>query len=238
MSTSLYNSAAADGCRVVVGGVGGDHFLCGTWSYYNEALASLNFSDLKRCLVADFEATGVRSTLVRLARRGVLPFAPQPIKTGLRTALRAYQNLRGRRKRGAFWLAPELRDLLEMRRRSHKAVGSPHVRQLGQSALLTSMDHALDAILRELWEKAGSRFQLEIRQPFFDRKFIEFAFETPDRLRSLGNQNKIIHREALRGLIPERLRCREIESELRGRLRLSTSIIARRPDIVSTKGIS
>jgi len=60
--------------------------------------------------------------------------------------------------------------------------------------------------------RSVSRFQLEERSPFYDRRLIEFAFGLPEHLRS-REMGKYVVREAMRGVLPESIRARKDKAE-------------------------
>jgi asparagine synthase (glutamine-hydrolysing) len=62
-------------------------------------------------------------------------------------------------------------------------------------------------------ESLAARHSLEIRRPFYTKEFVEFAFVTPDRLRSIGSRIKVIHTESLKGILPESVRERRTKAE-------------------------
>ena len=55
---------------------------------------------------------------------------------------------------------------------------------------------------RELEERSSSSLQLELRNPFCNEKIIQFAFSTPERLRTRGHTSKWLHRQAMKDLLP------------------------------------
>jgi asparagine synthase (glutamine-hydrolysing) len=67
-------------------------------------------------------------------------------------------------------------------------------------------------------ETIGSRHAIELRRPFYDRAFVEFAFAMPERLRSVGGRIKFIHCESLKGFLPEDVRLRKTKADFTGPL--------------------
>lgn len=218
MATSLFKAAREDGHRVLLGGTGGDHFLTGSLAYYFEELAEANLAGFIRCFTEDARALGARRATARLIRYGLLPFAP--------SALREYggqtlQVLIGEKKRGAYWLSRRMQKILETRRQKFKSMPIQPVRRRGQLGLLLALDYAFDAFGRELWERLISHYALESRQPFLSKEFVEFAFVTPDRLRSFGDQIKLIHRESLKEVLPQMIRQRKTKADFSNVFNLS-----------------
>ena len=80
---------------------------------------------------------------------------------------------------------------------------SPELKRRGQSIQMAILEAAYDALARELEERLSSSLQLELRKPFFNEKIVQFAFSTPERLRLRGNTTKWLHRQAMKGLLPD-----------------------------------
>ena len=58
-------------------------------------------------------------------------------------------------------------------------------------------------VVWDQFSRQSSRLGYEIRTPMYARKFIEFAFSTPERIRLRGDTRKYVHIKALEGLLPE-----------------------------------
>ena len=207
---SIYEIASQRGHRAVLVGVGGDQFLNGSFAYYFEELMQGNFFTVGRCLVKDVQALGAGRACLRLLRCGLVPFAPPTIRKLARSIL---QILTGQFNRQPYWLSAHLQETLNSRRRRTKSKLLPRFERRGQIGLFQGLYYPFDTFGRELMETVGIRNALEIRRPFYDRKFIEFAFATPDRLRSIGKRSKFIHTESLKGLLPENVRLRNTKAE-------------------------
>ncbi len=242
-STPLHQATSNDGHRVVLGGTGGDHFLTGPLAYYFEELTHGNVIAFGRCFAEDVRAIGARRSLVRLLRYGLAPLAPRPIRELLRPK---FQALAEETKRGAYWLSRPLQDILKARRQRFKSQGFPAWRRRGQIGLLQALYYPYDAFAREVGERLVAHQAIEYRQPFYARELIEFAFVTPDRLRSTGDRIKIIHRESLKGLLPEKVRLRNTKAGFSGtfdeklqplRERFTDSLPRERPEWLDSDGM-
>ena len=60
-----------------------------------------------------------------------------------------------------------------------------------------------------LYAQAG----LEMRQPFWNARIVEFALATPERSRLRGQEDKWLHRRAMKGLLPEDVLQRSSKAE-------------------------
>lgn len=194
MAIGLRAAARQEGCRTIVSGVGGDEWLgmSSTGAYYAEELAARQWGNVYACLQADGRELGIRETLWRLCRYGLAPLLPDQIKAPLRKVRRV-------EKRGS-WLSANLQETLERRRSQlHKPV---QLQRRAQGTQIQILEGAFDAMARESEERLCSSLQLELRKPLFNEKLIQFAFSTPERLRSRGQTSKWLHRQALKGLLP------------------------------------
>jgi asparagine synthase (glutamine-hydrolysing) len=71
-----------------------------------------------------------------------------------------------------------------------------------RSLQLTLLRDAFGQFGRDLAERQAAMCGIERRQPFWDRRIVEAAFATPDRLRAGNGQDKWLHRRAMEGLLP------------------------------------
>lgn len=94
------------------------------------------------------------------------------------------------------WLSRELTRSLGSRRA--RAASGGGLRSL-QLALLRD---AFGQFARELAERQAAMCGIERRQPFWDRRIVEAAFATPERLRAGNGDDKWLHRQAMEGLLP------------------------------------
>ena len=103
-----------------------------------------------------------------------------------------------------------LAERLRMRpvRRRFRGLG-----QRSQYALLAD-GHSVHAL--EMTDRLASRFGLEPRHPFYDRRLVEFALELPDTLHRQGGLGKVLLRRAVPPLLPALVRDRESKAEFSG----------------------
>jgi asparagine synthase (glutamine-hydrolysing) len=149
------------------------------------------------CLKADGRELGIRETLWWLCRYGVAPLLPEQIKALLRKVRRV-------EKRDS-WLSANLQERFEKRRSLLRKPVPARLQRRGQGIQLQILEEAYDALARELEERLSSSLQIELRNPFLNEQIIQFAFSTPERLRSRGHTTKWLHRQALKGLLPAQI---------------------------------
>ena len=65
----------------------------------------------------------------------------------------------------------------------------------------------------EMGERLYAQAGLEVRQPFWNARIVQFALATPERSRLRGGQDKWLHRQAMKGLLPETVLQRSDKAE-------------------------
>ena len=211
MGQSISHLAAAGGHRVLLNGIGGDQWLSGSELSYAEALSGWRGNELLELLVNDLRSEGIQSTVVRLLRFGVIPLLSLRNQRLLRGA---YARLRRRERTGEpLWLTAPMRARLEERREafSQKAAvdGGPRL----QRQQLAFLNDAYQQLANEMNERLAALAGLEMRQPFWNSRMVEFALATPGRLRRRAGEDKWMHRRAMTGLMPQKVLQRSSKAE-------------------------
>lgn len=80
--------------------------------------------------------------------------------------------------------------------------------ELLDRVLLYEMKVWLPALL-QVEDRMSMAFSLESRAPFLDRRIADLLFSMPAHIKFNGGRIKYILREALKGIIPEEVRCRQ-----------------------------
>ena len=65
------------------------------------------------------------------------------------------------------------------------------------------------ALIKERIDRSGAQFGLELRAPMHRRKYVEWAFRSPERMHQRGGISKYVHIQALAGLLPMAVVCRK-----------------------------
>lgn len=189
------------GVRVLLDGQGGDELL-GGYLHFLDPLCAARLRRLEVAGVlgdldrfADEHDLGARRRLDR-ALKVVLHALFQP---GTLTALEA-------RARGQF----EQPFTRAFRRRGH-ALGFHYEERFGSvlsDTLYNSLFvKSLPNILRRE-DRNSMAFSIEARVPFLDYRLVEYVFGLPDEWKIHGTETKRILREALKGMLPEKIRAR------------------------------
>ena len=198
--------------RVLLNGLGGDQWLCGSDTVYAEAIAGRRGRELLSTLRDDLHAAGLRTTLWRLLRHGVVPLLPEPAQQSLR-ALYAKLRRSPAQADPPDWLAQPMRTWIQARQQAYRPPFSSEVRRLGQSRQLACLYDAYQMLAIEMAERQYAHVGLEMRQPFWNASMVEFALATPERSRLRGNEDKWLHRRAMQGLLPQSVLQRSSKAE-------------------------
>jgi asparagine synthase (glutamine-hydrolysing) len=201
MHRGIYKTAVANGARVLMTGVGGDHWLQGTRSYYTEEVISGRWRDLWRCFVADLRAYGPWQSAAWFLQFGLASQLPDTVKVVLRKAFRGTQSARARED--YFWLSKRVKRFRAVVEQTPPNDDTAAVRTAGQKGLLNALGYGFDVFATELSERMGSSCGLELRHPFRKQRIVQFALSAPERLRLRGDVNKFVHILAMQSLMPE-----------------------------------
>ncbi len=204
------------GCRVTLGGEGGDTWLDGSRYYYAEELRARHWATLAGLMRDDARECGWTSAAKWLLKYGLVGQLPAAARDWLAPLL--HRRGAGERPDEPFWLSRAMRARLRDRARQAPARVA-QVRHPGQLELLEALDDAFGIQTLERWERDGARHGIEIRHPFQSRALIQFLLGMPERLRLKGATTKYVHRQALRGVLPPQILGRATKAEFSGVVR-------------------
>jgi asparagine synthase (glutamine-hydrolysing) len=198
----------AAGARVVLAGVGADHYLTGNLGYIPDLVAN----GQPRLAIAELAAwaANTRQSFWSMAHRLLTKPALDAV---LRRGARAIET--------PPWL------------RAHEAAGV----QRSPAELRTKAGSSFaTGIVREMrtlpaWiERYGYGPDVELRYPFLYRPLVEFSLALPADARIRSPRTKWILREAMRDVLPERVRKRATKGAIDARILWSLNREARRID--------
>jgi asparagine synthase (glutamine-hydrolysing) len=211
MGWALLRNAREAGVRILLDGTDGDTTLSHGDGYLMELATGWRWPSLIYELYwcNRLHGSPFWSQLGQAARAGIRPLAPAKIR-GLRRSLRAPETVavaaapRGSRLEA---LSPEFvqRNHLEERvrefiqTRQSKTAREAHCKAL-EGPMLTLALESLDHM--------GAAFNIEYRFPFCDRRLVEFCLALPARWKMRAGKTRQIMREALAGVLPEKIRTR------------------------------
>ena len=208
MSLSLRETARANGSFVLLGGDGGDQWLGqGVFGhYYAEALGAGEWKIVLDSVKADIRNRGVRQAAWQATRSAVARRLPGPLKD----LCRRHRHVPGRT---GLWLTPRLQARLQERPRRVHQPSLERCRRRSQRTQLQFLRDAYAVLAREMEERSACRAGIELRHPFWNADIVQFAFSTPEWLRSRGRSTKYVHRRAMQGLLPGVVVERETKAE-------------------------
>ena len=243
MLQGLRQEAARQGSRVILNGIGGDEWTCGTRLYYAEELQQRHWSRLYEWFKADVDAYGPAQALRWILGYGILPLLPSRLEKLLRLA-RQGMNESGPDE--FYWLSPAMREEVGSRRDRSSHKRDLKVRRAGQRPQLDLYHAAFRDIGREEDELLSAGLGIENRRPLDTPPLIQFALSTPERLRLRGDVMKHLHILAMRDRMPEIILDRKTKAEFSSVYRLyldhmqvmiTKKIPQDRPDWLDQEGI-
>ena len=211
MGLSIAESARANGSRVLLNGIGGDQWLCGSELCYAEAIAGWRGRELLNILGEDVRAAGLRTTLWRFLRFGIVPLLPERNPASPADRLCQVAQDYSRWQAGlALWGdgCPVWGE-----RSGFPAGVLTVVGRVAQRQQLAYLNDAYQRAAIEMHERLCAQTGLELRQPFWNARIVEFALATPERSRLRGQEDKWLHRRAMKGLLPENVLQRSSKAE-------------------------
>ena len=209
---SLGETAVRDGCRVVLNGHGGDQWLVGSPLYYAEELAAHNWPKLYRIFREDLADVGLQKSASWILRFGFAQFLPHPILILRRKLLSFFSP---GNSDDAYWLSPELKRLLKLRRSNIGRHLQSSDTFLNRRPLFISLNDGYNKIALSQAPRFCARSGYEPRSPMYARRFIEFAFGSSERMRSRGGTDKYVHRKAMAGLLPDAVTNRTTKADFK-----------------------
>ena len=243
MSLALRQTAAQQGSCVILTGEGGDQWANGSRFYYAEELAQRHWQALYECLRADATAYGLKQAVGWFLRYGCYPQSPPVFKNAYRQFARPFRKPPPLGPTARFWLTAMQVERLENRKMATEFT----VRSYDQKELWSTLTLPLYAQVMERTERDAARAGVELRHPLHTPQLAQLAFATPTRFRLRGDLGKVIHRQALQGIMPDSVLARKDKAEFsvvfRTRLDemqplLTQAIPERRPDWVSAEGMT
>lgn len=195
MAVNIGEAVRRDGARVVLNGDGGDNFLGGEAHYFAEHIMDRDWNSLVGSAREDAAELGWRRTLANIWHFGVGPLAPAPLRD-------ARRHLGKSRRPVSQLLTPPFRELLQQRRQNHPA--QPDAGP-AQRTLFSRLTDPYYAYVCEYVAREAARNGHHSRSPMASRALVEFAFSSPQRLRVRGNMVKHVHREAMVGILPDKV---------------------------------
>lgn len=207
MAMELQRKAAADGCRVLINGTGGDDWLDGTSFYYRELFEARQWAVLAQILRADVSAYGPKRALSYFLRLGPGSYLPQRLRR-----LRQSRRTRDAEEfhKAIALLRPHWRALIEHKREEEEQRLPGEYRDTYKQRKVLS---ARWSRIIDLADRQRAHNGLERRSPYLSRQFIEYIARVPQHMLLRGGERKYLHRQALLGVLPGQVACRASKAD-------------------------
>jgi len=196
----VFEAARRAGVKVMLDGQGADEVLGGYHSYFPQ----IGIAQLR----AGRSLAYARLALAHRRRFGSWPLPPQ---VALHTAApRLGPRVWPTRPAGPSPTLPPAAEILsaQMRERCTAAdFSSPQHATVHDILAANTTSLGLPALLR-FEDRNSMAHSIEARVPFLDHRLVEFAFRLPAEMKVHGATTKQVLRDALEGVLPERIRTR------------------------------
>jgi asparagine synthase (glutamine-hydrolysing) len=184
------------GIRVLLTGFGGDDWFSGSALYYADLLRQMRLLRLFQYLRQDARAEAFDSPYRKLYACGIRPLLPNPLVQKLRRWLR---------KDTASpypWIADDLVARSRLREKHVPSWTAPSGKGFAHDDLRRVSLHADRGYGLEMIDRCTSRYGIEYRHPFHDRRMVEFSLSLPEAQRRAPGLSKRVLRRAMRDLLP------------------------------------
>jgi asparagine synthase (glutamine-hydrolysing) len=201
----LYAVARERGVRVMLTGIGGNQWIEGTTLHMADLLAGGRLGALVTQARAAMALIGYPSLASVLWGAAFLPLVP----AGLRGPV---GRLLGRR-RPPPWIEAGFARATGLAERLRAGEPDPPFPTRAQRTIYREGTSGVEAHANELTERSAAEHGLEERHPLHDLRLVEFMLAVPEEQRWLGAETKRVLRHAMRDMLPETVRRREIQAD-------------------------
>lgn len=196
--------AREQGVRVLLTGFGGDEWLSGHVYHTADLLRRFRVLGAIRQTRLDSRVDGIVLPALPVLRLGLWPLLPDAARLRIRRALG--------RARAPGWIDGGFARRIRLTER----LDPPADRRfptVAQEQIYRIATGGTQVHGDEIEERATSRFGIEQRHPFNDRRVLEFALAIPEEQRWRGDQPKFLLRQAMRAILPQTVRQRATKAE-------------------------
>lgn len=197
MTIGLERRAHDEGSRAWMDGHGGDQWLDGTREYYTEFARAFDLAGFFKALRRDAGVSGWARTVPDALRFAAGAFAPMALRRAKRRRLR---ERRYRDPEDLFWMRSEWRERLLAIEEDYLAAIPEQPRAQGNWNRLLS---PYNAYAFDFLQRQRGVTGVESREPMLTRQFIAFCARAPKWVFLQGGVTKIVHRKAMRGVLPD-----------------------------------
>ena len=197
------------GIRVALTGAGGDHGFSGSVHHYADLIRRGRLMTLVRRLVTDARTEDMGWEPSSLIVGGIWPLVPRSLRALISPVARRIRGYRGY----PAWIPAEFATRVGLERRlrperDETVAGGRAVQEIRREYTSGWVQYHIEQA-----ERCAAEMGIEERQPFFDRRVIEFALALPDEQRWRGTLTKHVIRQALGDHLPPSVRNRPDKSD-------------------------
>ena len=192
---SLARLGAADGCRVLLDGTGGDEWFSGAYQHAADLLKAGRLIAAVRQLRAAARTVEGHSGL-ELARSSVWPLIPARLRAPLKRVL-------PRRDRTPRGLNPAFVARIGLVERIRTPLTDRRFASIATGTAYATATHPITAYSWDEVARHDHCYGVELAAPLMDRRLAEFAMAIPEEQRWSGTRSKRVLRDAMVGLLPE-----------------------------------
>jgi asparagine synthase (glutamine-hydrolysing) len=212
--------AASRGIRVLLTGVGGDEWFTGSPYRYADWIRDGAVIRAAACSFADGWRRGWRQVAREALLCGVWPALPPRLRAGVKRVYAPNPPV-------PPWIDASAAERVGLAARVALPVRPRDGESFAQADTRTVATCGFQVHSEEMEDRAATRAGVEQRNPFYDRRIIEFAFALPEDQRWRGRFRKRILRNAVAGLLPPAVGRRHDKAEFSGTY---ADALARWPD--------
>ena len=193
------------GIRVLLTGVGGDEWLAGSTFHIADLLRQGKILELFREMQAGSDSYSIRD----VRQYGINPLLRSVIPAPARRLIRW---MRSAGTEPAL-IEPDFARRIDLNERIRSKNGASSFKNFARQDMWDSATGGWQALRFEMENQDDAEFAIETRSPLNDRRIVEFALALPENQRWRRGESKFILREAMRGLIPEKVRTRRTKAD-------------------------
>lgn len=197
----LRRAAAANGCRVILTGEGGDEWISASPYRLADLLRRGRLAPLLRELRGSVDPEFNIGLARIFVADALLPLFPRWIDKLIR-------KLAGRTRSYPDWIEPDFARRISLADRLHPPPPPAPPTTLAHRDYYNFFHDGEWRVSMDRLERYLTESRLEGRHPLSDRRIVEFAWAIPEEQRTRLGVNRIILRNAMRGILPEPIRRR------------------------------
>lgn len=205
---SVLKDAQQKGIRVMLNGIGGDDLLAVDVDHLTDLMLKGHIRKLMVQLRHD-SILYSRSPYSLFLNYCLKPLLPRPMKVALKTLLKPFYG-----NGIPSWINADFlkkTGVIDRIKSKQKFIRFP---TRAQQHIYEALRFGWNAnIALDMVERFTAHFDIESRHPFFDRRLVEFLLAIPEEQRWSEKWTKAVLRQAMDGILPERIKMRKDKAE-------------------------